>query len=192
MHRRELITPGLTSAITPRLHSRAVPLAVIVVMITILGCGIGDWDRPVGKHGYEFAQPGGGIVLCDPSRSVVTPIDWKIAGAIEDDDWLLLELVKVDDSSPLEPKWMVVDMAAPRVRTYSTEAAARAALPARLQDRSLKQPQPEGVVTWLYRAACVLIFLIVVVLPLTLFVIWRRRRQRRLASDHPETPGWLS
>lgn len=192
MNRADLLTPSLVSAITPRLHSRALPLAVIVFMVTLLGCGIGDWDRPVGKHGYWLRDPSGGVILTGPKGELVIPEMSSIWRVIEDDDWLLLEIGSTDQSRTIGTRWMVVDMAVRRDKIYSTEQEARAALPPTLREQSLKHPAPDGIISWLFRAACVLIFLTVVVLPLTLLVIWRRRRERRLASDHPETPGWFS
>jgi hypothetical protein len=164
----------------PWQHSRALPLAVIVVMMTLLGCGLGDWDRPVGKHGYWLRDPSGGVILTGPKGDLVIPDMSNIWRAIEDDDWLLLEIGNADQSRTIGPRWMVVDMAARRDTIYLTEQEARAALPTRLRDAPLRTPRPGGLVGAMgdaFVASCVVFVVALLGIPAGLIMWWIRRRK---------------
>lgn len=161
----------------PWLHSRALPLAVIVVMITALGCGLGDWERPTGRHGYQLMDPGWGIIIANSSGTPVTPGEWKVARIIESDDWLLAELRDKHVSDSLPPKWMVMDMQFGRMNMHPSEAAARAALPAALRSEKLRVPSSGGLFVAARNAIIVVTVGSAVLMVLVLFRVYRRSSQ---------------
>ena len=173
---------------TPWLHSRALPVAVVVFLMTALGCGLGDWERPTGRHGYQLMDPGWGIIIANSSGTPVTPGEWKVARIIESDDWLLAELRDKHMSDSLPPRWMVMDMQFGRVNMHPSEAAARAALPAALRSEKLREPSSGGLFVAARDAIIVVTVGSAVLMALVLFRVYRRSSRTSPRPVHTQSP----
>ncbi|MFT3683429.1 MAG: hypothetical protein QM783_00655 [Phycisphaerales bacterium] len=160
----------------------AIPCACLAAIVSVIGCGLGDWDRKLSR-GYSLMEPGGGVHITREGGldGGVQAIDEAVAHYWTDGDYLAAKLENASYSSSgarkaIPDPYLLIDMQTNKWQRFATEKELIAALPAKA---ALKWSVPSPS----YGCPCCSAVILAAFLPFTL--VTQRRRARPLDPDLP-------